>query len=107
MAGRFGVHYQDVLVRGETAPPDREAHPLVEQVPILAWVAGNARGFTMGEAGLVLAQANGQIIVGVVPYGEAGGEVVVLADVGLLGGTGETGNRVFWQNLARYAQTRD
>jgi hypothetical protein len=37
-----------------------------------------------------------------VDYGESGGQVLVLADVGWLGGE----NSRFWQNLARFARER-
>lgn len=43
-----------------------------------------------------------------VRYGDAGGEVLVLADVGILGSTGEPTltNLPFWRNLAEYARAR-
>jgi hypothetical protein len=52
--------------------------------------------------GEVLAQGNGGPGLALVLYGDAGGAVLVLADVGWLGGE----NQAFWQNLAEYALER-
>jgi hypothetical protein len=56
---------------------------------------------------VMLAQVGGKPVVGLVSYGQAGGEVLALADVGMLGsGVGTPQNLGFWQNLARYARSR-
>ena len=41
-----------------------------------------------------------------VNYGDAGGQVLVLADVGMLGSGVEPAHFTFWQNLARYARSQ-
>jgi hypothetical protein len=54
-----------------------------------------------------LAQADGKPVIGLVEVGERGGQVLVLADVGLLGASwGDPVNLTFWLNLARYARSR-
>jgi hypothetical protein len=69
--------------------------------------------FSLTE-GQGLAQADGELAVALVDYGQGGGQalrrgsgqVLVLADVGILGhDEGEPTNLPFWLNLARYAQS--
>jgi hypothetical protein len=73
----------------------------------LALTPDNAVPFQIA-AGEVLARADGQIVVALVPHGPAGGEVLVLADVGILRTPVEVepANLTFWQNMARYAYER-
>ena len=60
--------------------------------------------------GTVLAQAQGQPAVALVDYGEAGGQVLALSDLGLLDlynpGEGGRDNLAFLRNLARYVRGR-
>jgi hypothetical protein len=69
----------------------------------------NGVPFTM-QTGETLAEAGGEPAIGLVDYGEAGGQVLVLADVGMLGFAGlappERDNLPFLRNLARYARDR-
>jgi hypothetical protein len=45
--------------------------------------------------------------VALLDHGDAGGQVLVLADVGILGSAGgEPQNLTFWRNLAEYARSR-
>ena len=68
--------------------------------------AGNGVPFDL-ETGQVLSRAGDEAVIALVPYGDNGGTVLVLADVGLLGqGWGEPLNLNFWRNLARYARSR-
>ncbi len=73
----------------------------------LTLLANNGVRFTM-ESGVALAESRGTPVVGLVEYGDAGGQVLVLADVGILGYTGfappTRDNFQFWRNLARYAR---
>ena len=53
----------------------------------------------------VLAQADGEPAVALVDHGRNRGQVLILADVGILGATwGPPANLTFWRNLARYAR---
>jgi hypothetical protein len=63
---------------------------------------GNGVPFTLA-GGQVLAQASGEPVVALVDHGDAGGQVLVLADMGILA---SGGNLTFWRNLARYARSR-
>ena len=65
--------------------------------------------FTM-QTGETLAEIGARPVVGLVGYGEAGGQVLVLADVSILGLASfvppERDNFDFLRNLARYARIR-
>jgi len=96
LASRFGVSYQEHTPLGHMAQPESQ----------LELAEDNGVPFTM-TSGQTLARADGTAVVGLVDHGDAGGEVLVLADVGILGaGWTEPANLAFWQNLARYAQSR-
>lgn len=100
---RFGVTYQRKTVTA-TAAAVEGRHPLTQDVKRL-FLSGSGVPFKLRQ-GEVLARADNQPVVGVLSQGQ--GEVVVLADLGILttpvsaGG----GNLTFWQALIRYAQQR-
>lgn len=108
MAERFGVAYEDGTVPGVAAPVSGE-HPLTQGVPILGMIVGNGVPIAM-TGGLVLAEAGGFLAAGLVGYGSAGGEVLVLADLGMLRPVQflppQTDNLGFLKNLAAYARER-
>jgi hypothetical protein len=53
----------------------------------------------------VLARTGGQPVVVLVDHGDRGGQVLALADVGMLGSTWQgPENLPFWRNLAEYAR---
>jgi hypothetical protein len=105
LAGRFGITYQEGILSGNQAQIEGE-NPLVEGVADLELVGGNGVPFTL-TGGQVLARADGELAIALVDYGDAGGQVLVLADVGMLSNDeGEPTNLPFWLNLARYAQAR-
>jgi Peptidase family M28 len=84
----------------------QQAHPLMEDQYGLALLGGNAVAFTM-QSGDTLAAVGEDPVVGLVHWGAAGGQVLVLADVGILGLAGsapEEENLTFMRNLARYAR---
>jgi hypothetical protein len=55
----------------------------------------------------VLAWADGAPALALVEVGDAGGQVLILADVGILtAGWSEPHNLPFWRNLAGYARSR-
>jgi hypothetical protein len=102
VAQRFGVSYTDDAPPGTVAAP-AEAHPLLEGVSAIELVEGNGVPFQL-EQGRVLARAGGGPALGLVEIGSAGGQVIVMADVGILGSSGELANLDLWFNLARYAR---
>ena len=80
-------------------------HPLIEGVSTLELAPGKGVPFRV-ERGQVLAEAAGESILALVQFG--GGEVLVMADLGLLnlGERGGLNNLAFWKNLAQYALER-
>jgi hypothetical protein len=85
---------------------EKNSHALGEGVPYQELLPGNSVPIRM-EEGQVLAWAEGKIVVGLVDHGDAGGQVLALADLGLLGNdAGMPQSLKLWQNLAQYARTR-
>ena len=77
-------------------------HPLARGVSRLDLAELNGRALSAPGAEVV-ARVGGSPAVAVMAAGS--GEVVVLADLGLLGNAGgEPENLTFWRNLARYAR---
>jgi hypothetical protein len=108
LASRFGITYQEGAMTGHQARTERD-HPLVKGVSMLEFGEENAAPFALAEGvdGQVLARAGGDPAAVLLEYGDAGGQVLVLTDVGMLGaGWSEPRNLPFWQNLARYARSR-
>ena len=100
LAGWFGVEYIDGELTGSYATATG-SHPLLTGVAKLRLAAGNGVPFEITE-GTVLATAGGNAMA-ITPRGE--GEVLVLADLGMLGSSGgQPYNLTFWLNLARYAK---
>jgi 7,8-dihydropterin-6-yl-methyl-4-(beta-D-ribofuranosyl)aminobenzene 5'-phosphate synthase len=104
LATRFGVSFQDGTVRSPVTQMNGH-HPLMEGISTLELLEGNGVPFRLAE-GQSLAQAGGEPVVALVDYGHTGGQVLVLADLGILGSRGEPHNLTFWQNLAQYARSR-
>jgi hypothetical protein len=106
LAGRFGVTFQAGPPPGDTAAVEGNS-PLLAGVRELALTEGNAVPFEI-TGGEVLARAGEKIVAALVPHGPAGGEVLVLGDLGILRTPiGENpANLAFWENLARYAYER-
>jgi hypothetical protein len=108
LAERFGVSYQQGILPADGAITVGK-HPLVQGVPGLSLAEGNAVPFALAESvsGVVLAESEGEPAVALLDHGDAGGQVLVLADVGILGSAGgEPQNLTFWRNLAQYARSR-
>jgi len=109
LAERFGVIYQEGTLPSARARVQGE-HPLVEGETSLTLIDNNGVPFRM-QNGETLAVAGGTAAVGLVDFGAAGGQVLVLADVGMLGFAGpaqrsERDDFQFLRNLARYAHAR-
>jgi hypothetical protein len=104
LAARFGITYHSGTLSSTQVQTEGE-NPLVEGIAALELAEANGVPFSLTE-GQVLAQADGELAVAWVDYGQGGGQVLVLADVGMLGhDEGEPTNLPFWLNLARYAQS--
>jgi len=104
LAARFGITYHSGTLSSIQAQTEGE-NPLVEGIEALELAEANGVPFSLTE-GQVLARADGELAVALVDRGEGGGQVLVLADVGILGhDEGEPTNLPFWLNLARYAQS--
>jgi pimeloyl-ACP methyl ester carboxylesterase len=106
LSEHFGIAFEGGTLSGSSARILQQ-HPLVEGQSNLALIDANGVPFTM-RTGEVLAEVDGRPAIGLVKYGQAGGQVLVLSDVGMLGLAGsepETDNLAFLGNLARYAHT--
>ena len=104
LAARFRITYRSGALSSTQAQTEGE-HSLVEGIEALELAEDNGVPFSLTE-GQVLARVDGEGAVALVDYGEGGGQVLVLADVGMLGADGgEPTNLPFWLNLARYARS--
>lgn len=108
LAEIFGVRFENGALFSSTAYPAGE-HPLMSNQPFLTLIENNGVPFTM-QNGEILAESMGKPAVGLVDYGESGGQVLVLTDVGILDFASleppERDNFEFLRNLARYALGR-
>ncbi len=106
LSERFGISYRFGTVYETLFWVEKGSHPLVEGISYLELLPGNSVPIRMDD-GLVLGWAEGRIVIGLVDYGDAGGQVLALADVGLLSSdAGTPRNLRLWQNLAQYARSR-
>jgi hypothetical protein len=81
-------------------------HPLILDATYLTFRGENAVAFTM-KSGMELAQSAGNPIIGLVDFGEQDGQVLVIAELGILQADGSGGkNLEFLKNIAHYARTR-
>jgi hypothetical protein len=88
-----------------TARPVAE-HPLTANARYLTFYEGQGVPFSM-ENGTELFRAAGSPIVGLVDYGDKGGQVLVIADLGILQADAlGARNLEFLKNIARYAGTQ-
>ena len=100
---RFGVSFTAGGLGGSTATASGN-HPLVSGVSSLQLAEDNGVRYSATGAE-VLARVDAFPAVSLLTVGS--GEVLVLSDVGMLGGRGgEPANLQFWRNLAEYARTR-
>ena len=106
LAQRFGIAWLDGGLDAEAALAQGN-HSLTAGVTSLALAMGNGVPFRLEAAskGVVLAEAGEAPVVALVDYGQSGGQVLALADVGILGAEwGTPANLRFWQNLAEFAR---
>jgi hypothetical protein len=108
LAAPFGISYESVPFPITIARVAGD-HPLIEKLSGLRLIANNGLPISL-QTGEVLAEVGGQAALGLVGYGGAGGEVLVLSDLGSLDlydfGYDERDNLTFLRNLARYARDR-
>ena len=82
------------------------SHPLTGDLVDLVLASKNGLPITM-QGGVMLADAQGQVAIGLMDYGEAGGQILALSDLALLDlynpRETERDNLEFLRNLARYA----
>ena len=105
LAQPFGVAWIGGQLGGSVALP-RGTSPLVSGVAQLVLAGDNGVPFTF-TGGSEVARVGLQPAAALLRPGGGAGEVLVLADLGILG-AGASGpvNLRFWQNLARYARSR-
>lgn len=106
LAQVFGVTFYDGATWGEIGQPGD--HPLVQGLETLRLAESNGVPFTC-ERGESLAYMYGDPVMALVPYGDLGGEVLVIGDLGILRSNwypDTSRNLQLWVNLARYALDR-
>lgn len=84
-------------------------HPITGDLFDLVMLSDNGLPLTLQE-GLVLAEVQGETVIGLVDAGDAGGQVLALSDLGLLGlvipNLGERDSVDFLLSLASYVRSR-
>ena len=80
-------------------------HPLMSEAGYLTQFGWNGVPIRM-NSGLVLARSGGNAVIGLLDYGNLGGQVLVVADLGLLQADDDARNMNFIQNLAHFARWR-
>ncbi len=102
----FGITFHEGSTWGELA--SASTHALMQDSELIRLADSNGVPFTY-DSGETLAQAHGDAVIALVPYGAEGGEVLVIADLGILRASPDQAtprNLQFWVNLAEYAKSR-
>ena len=98
----MGVKFSLGSLRGDSSSSQME-HPLTKDASYLAMYNGNGVPFSM-KLGMVLFEASGHPIIGILDYGNKGGQVLIVADISLLIVSNDAGkNWNFVRNIASYA----
>ncbi|MEW5870832.1 MAG: M28 family peptidase [Chloroflexota bacterium] len=118
---RFGVSFIFGSASADVVLANKDAHPLMENASYLEMMAayyndngvpfkidaGKAQSSGTSCSAIVLAMAGSRAVLALVDYGQSGGQVLVVADIGLLSDYGRGGkNLTFLQNLAKYVAQR-
>jgi len=106
LAQAFGVEFLPGEISLEWA--ELLTHSLTEGLSRLRLRGRNGVPFTY-RSGQDLARAGGNSVVALIPFGDQGGEVLVVGDLGIFDrqrDEGQAANLDFWLNLAEYAQER-
>ena len=102
----MGVKFNYGVIQGEKIALAVAEHPLTENASYLTFYEGNAVPFTL-QSGLELVRVAGRPVVGLVDYGDRGGQALVIGDIGLLMcDSSAAKNLDFVKNIARYARSR-
>jgi hypothetical protein len=108
LAETFGVSYEGEPF-SKTMARVASDHPLTEDLSYIFMKRDNGLPISLQE-GQMLAGVEEQAALALVEYGEAGGQVLVMSDLGMLDlydfGRSEIDNFDFLLNLARYARER-
>ncbi len=108
LAASFGISYESDPFPLSAALVASK-HPLTEKLLGLHLIARNGLPISL-QAGETLAAIGGRAALGLVDYGGAGGQVLVLSDLGSLDlydrGRSERDDVTFLRNLAHYARDR-
>jgi hypothetical protein len=103
----MGVSFRYGNIGGADIALSTTGHPLTEDATYLSYYEYNGVRFSMQD-GIELVSAAGSPIVGLVDYGNKGGQILVIADIGILqGDSNGTKNMDFLMNIAEYAKTRE
>jgi hypothetical protein len=100
----MGIH----LAYGDTGEGIVRAvaeHPLMKEASYLIQYPNNGVPIQM-KSGKVLARSEGMAVIGLLDYGSQGGQVLVIADLGLLQVDDSARNLEFIRNIAQYARWR-
>ena len=82
-------------------------HPLTSNATYLTLQGGNTVAFYMKSGQALFLAVSRRPLVGLVDYGEQGGQILVIAEMGLVQtSTGGAKNIQFVINIAHYASTR-
>jgi hypothetical protein len=106
LAQAFGVEFLPGEISDEWA--ELLTHPLTEGLSRLRLTGGNVVPFTY-RSGQDLARAGGKSVMALIPFGDQGGELLVVSDLTIFDrGPDEARatNLDFWLNLAGYALER-
>jgi len=102
----MGIRFKYGQIGGESIALEVSDHPLTVDAAYLSYFEYNGVPFDM-DAGQQLLSSAGKSVVGLVDYGEQGGQVLVIADIGILQCSVAVGkNLQFLQNLAQFILTR-
>lgn len=103
----MGVTFRYGNIGGEDIALAAAEHPLTADASYLSYYEYNGVRFSM-ENGIELVRAASNPVVGLVEFGNKGGEVLVIADIGILqGDSNGAKNMDFLMNIAEYAKTRE
>lgn len=99
LADRFNVQFRPSELLGQTAQVE-DTHPLVSGLTTITMAPNNGVSMTHGN-GRMLAHVDGETAVFLRNVGD--GQLLVLADLGMLGDNGGVPeNLIFWRNIAQY-----
>jgi hypothetical protein len=108
LAAPFGIRFGGVPFRTIHARVVG-THPITGDLSDLVMLPDNGLRLTL-QGGVVLAEAQGEPAIALLDVGSAGGQILVLSDLGLLDlsnpGEGERDNLDFLRNLASYVRRR-